>query len=219
MVRSLPSCLEASRFTHSGTLMTDRTELNAKQMRFVQEYLIDLNATQAAVRAGYSAKTADTQGPRLLDNVGVKQAIADAQYKRSKETAIDAAWVLKRLSAEAEADMADLYDDDGLLKPIKQWPLIWRQGLVAGVDIAEETVTIDGKTERRSVVRKLKVSDRTKRIELLGKHISINAFRDQVGLGDPNGDPLPTDVSEFSKNDIARRVAFLLAQGVKNEPQ
>lgn len=193
------------------------SSLNAQQLRFVQEYLIDLNATQAAIRAGYSAKTAHSQGPRLLENVGVQKAIADAQYKRAKATAIDAAWVLKRLSEEAEADMADLYDEAGQLKPIKDWPLIWRQGLIAGVDIAEETVTVDGKTEKRAVVRKVRVSDRVKRLELLGKHISINAFREQVGHGDPDGNPLPaSDVSEFSKNDIARRVAFLLAEGMKS---
>lgn len=195
-------------------------DLTAKQVRFVQEYLIDLNATQAAIRAGYSQKTAKQAGTENLSKPAIKEAVADAQYKRAKETSIDAAWVLKRLSAEAEADMADLYDDAGQLKPIKEWPLIWRQGLVAGVDIAEETITVDGKTERRAVVRKVRVSDRVKRLELLGKHISINAFREQVGHGDPDGNPLPAaDISEFSKNDIARRVAFLLAQGVKNEPQ
>ena len=66
-------------------------------------------------------------------------------------------------------------------------------------------------------VRKIKLSDRIKRVELIGKHVDVQAFREQVGHGDPNGNPLPTPV--LSENDIARRVAFLLAQGMKNASQ
>ena len=65
--------------------------LTAKQQRFVQEFLIDLNATQAAIRAGYSKGTADKQGPRLLANPDVKAAIDAAKIKRSEKTEIDAA--------------------------------------------------------------------------------------------------------------------------------
>jgi phage terminase small subunit len=55
--------------------------LNERQQRFVNEYLIDLNATRACIRAGYSEKTAHSQGPRLLENVGIKEAIRKAQQK------------------------------------------------------------------------------------------------------------------------------------------
>ena len=58
-------------------------KLTPKQQRFVEEYLVDLNATQAAIRAGYSAKTVNQQGPRLLVNVGVQAAIQAAQQERS----------------------------------------------------------------------------------------------------------------------------------------
>lgn len=183
------------------------SDLTAKQARFVQEYLIDLNATQAAIRAGYSTKTARSVGAENLTKPDVQQAIADAQYKRATKTEINAAFILKRLADEATADIADLYDEHGAIKPIKEWPLIWRQGLVSSVKVAEEG---DG-----VVVREIKLSDRIKRLELLGKHISVNAFREQVGHGDPEGNPLPAPVvDELSKNDIARRVAFLLAQGL-----
>lgn len=186
-------------------------ELNAQQLRFVQEYLIDLNATQAATRAGYSARTAHSQGQRLLKHVEVQKAIAEAQYKRAHKTETDAAFVLKRLADEVSADIADLYDDAGRMLPVKQWPLIWRQGLVSGIKVAEE----DGDDGVKVTIREVKLSDRIKRLELLGKHISVNAFRDQVGHGDPDGNPLPAPVvDELSKNDIARRVAFLLAQGL-----
>lgn len=183
------------------------SDLTAKQARFVREYLIDLDATKAAIRAGYSEKTAGQQGFQLLQKTSIKEAIADAQYKRATRTETDAAFVLKRLADEVTADIADLYDEHGSIKPIKEWPLIWRQGLVSSVKVAEEG---DG-----VVVREIKLSDRIKRLELLGKHISVNAFREQVGHGDPEGNPLPAPVvDELSKNDIARRVAFLLAQGL-----
>lgn len=74
--------------------------LNDKQQRFVQEYIKDLNATQAAIRAGYSARTAHSQGPRLLDHVGVSRAIDQAKRERSEKTKIDAEWVLKELQVQ-----------------------------------------------------------------------------------------------------------------------
>ena len=72
-------------------------DLTAKQKRFIEEYLLDLNATQAAIRAGYSEKTAHVQGPRMLENVRVKQAITDAQKERTERVQIDQDWVLARL--------------------------------------------------------------------------------------------------------------------------
>ncbi len=76
--------------------------LPPNQSRFVQEYLIDLNATQAAIRSGYSAKTADVQGPRLLGNARVAEAIQAAQDKRAGKAEVNAQWVLERLIANAE---------------------------------------------------------------------------------------------------------------------
>ena len=68
--------------------------LTPKQDMFVREYLIDLNATQAAIRAGYSAKTADVQASRLLGNVQVAAAVQAAMDKRAEETGLDAKFVL-----------------------------------------------------------------------------------------------------------------------------
>jgi phage terminase small subunit len=150
--------------------------LTPKQQRFVDEYLIDLNATQAAIRAGYEASNADVTGPRMLGNVGIAGAIAERQQERSEKTQIDAAWMLLRLADEATADLADLYGEDGQLLPIKQWPLIWRQGLVAGIE-AEE-LTVEGVT--MGIVRKVKLSDRVKRLELIGRHVNVQAFKENV---------------------------------------
>jgi phage terminase small subunit len=150
--------------------------LTPKQEAFVREYLLDLNATQAAIRAGYSARTAKQQGARLLTNVDVSAALVAAKQERSQKTQIDADWLLTRLAEESTADVAELYNEDGTLKAVKDWPLIWRQGLVAGLDVEEirEQGAVVG------VIRKIKLSDRIKRLELIGRHIDVGAFKDKV---------------------------------------
>ena len=81
------------------------SELTPKQGAFVREYLLDLNATQAAIRAGYSAHTANEQGSRLLANVKVSAAIEQAKIERAEKTKIDAEFVLagiKRVTERCE---------------------------------------------------------------------------------------------------------------------
>lgn len=188
------------------------SDLSPKQARFVQEYLLDLNATQAAIRAGYSEKTANEQSSRLLANVKVSAAIEEAKAKRAERTQINADWLLGRLAEEATADIADLYDDSNNLKPVKDWPLIWRQGLVAGVEI---DALYDGSGEDREQTghtKKIKLSDRLKRLELIGKHVGVQAFRENVGLSGPNGGAIET--KDTSSRDLAKAVAALLAKGL-----
>ncbi len=79
--------------------------LTDRQSRFVQEYLLDLNATQAAARAGYSVKTANEQGARLLANVSVAQAVRQAQAARAERTQLTQDWVLERLRETVERSM------------------------------------------------------------------------------------------------------------------
>jgi phage terminase small subunit len=77
--------------------VTIQGELTDKQRLFCDEYLIDLNATQAAIRAGYSPKTADQQASRLLTNVKVQEYINGRQTKLADKLELDAEWVLRRL--------------------------------------------------------------------------------------------------------------------------
>lgn len=155
--------------------------LTAKQQRFVAEYLIDLNQTQAAIRAGYSEKTAAEQASRLLTNVKVSEAIQAAMKARSERTQIDADWVLKRLARDATADLADLYTEHGTLKPVHEWPIAWRTGLVAGIETVQERDGEDAEGKPvYATVRKVKLLDRTKLVELIGKHVEVGAFKEKV---------------------------------------
>lgn len=94
----------------------------ARQQRFVDEYLIDLNATQAAIRAGYTAKTAAHQASRLLVNVKVAEAVAAAQQRRAERTQIDADCVLRQWVEIASADPRELVE----LRWQPWWPLATR---------------------------------------------------------------------------------------------
>ncbi|EMT2447097.1 terminase small subunit [Acinetobacter baumannii] len=171
--------------------------LRGKQKIFVHEYLKDLNATQAAIRAGYSAKTAGSIGDENLKKPEIQKAITEAQNARIKRLDVDADYVLNRLVQIDQMDVIDIMNDDLSLKPISNWPPIWRQ-YISGLDNMEE---FDGRGEDRSLIgylRKIKWPDKVKNLELLGKHISIGAFKDRVELGNDPDNPL-TDPKAASK--------------------
>lgn len=90
--------------------------MTPQQEAFVREYLIDLNATQAAIRAGYSAKTAGSQGERLLKNVEIAEAIKEAQAKRAERTEITADRVLQEYARIAFYNPGRIFrvDENGL---------------------------------------------------------------------------------------------------------
>lgn len=157
--------------------------MNERHERFVQAYLKDPNATKAAIEAGYSKKTARSQGQRLLTNVDIAKRIATAREERADRLQIDADFVLQRLVEEATADLADLYGENGALKPISEWPQVWRQGLVSGIDVEQQYSYVDGDQVPDGVVTKVRLSDRIKRLELIGKHVDVQAFSDKVIVG------------------------------------
>lgn len=153
--------------------------LTPKQQAFVLEYLIDLNATQAAIRAGYSKRTAGQIGDENLKKPQIAQAIKVAMDSRNKRVQINADYVLNRLVEIDQLDVLDILRDDMSFKPLSEWPKGWRQYLV-GFDIAE---MFEGSGEDRSMVglmKKIKWPDKVKNLELLGKHVAVSAFREQV---------------------------------------
>lgn len=147
-------------------------KLTPKQALFVVEYLKDLNAEQAALRAGYSATTA--RRGAILSDPRVQRAVEEGAKARADRTQINADWVLRRLAAMADADMSDLYGPGGELLPADQWPEVWRRGLVAGVESAEG--------EAGATLRKVKLADRLKVLELIGRHVGVGAWRDKVDV-------------------------------------
>lgn len=149
-------------------------KLIAKQQRFVDEYTKDLCAKEAAIRAGYSKKSAECIGYQLLQKPLVKEAIASALEGRATRTKVDADYVLNRLAEIDQLDVLDILDNTGNLLPIKDWPKAWRQ-TISGLDIQE---LLTGEIE--TIVRKIKMPDKLKNLELIGRHVDVSAFRDRV---------------------------------------
>lgn len=149
--------------------------LTDKQDMFCREYLIDLNATQAAIRAGYSEKTAPTIACENLIKPNVQERIAQLKAERNEQVSIDAAYVLKRLVEIDQMDVLDILNDSGDLKPISDWPSVWRTTL-SGLDIQ----AMSSEEGTAALMKKIKWPDKVKNLELLGKHVTVQAFREQV---------------------------------------
>ncbi|MCC8376700.1 terminase small subunit, partial [Photorhabdus kayaii] len=109
--------------------------LTGKQEMFCREYLVDLNATQAAIRAGYSDKTANRIGSENLTKLDIQKRISELKSDRNEVVKIDAEYVLKRLVEIDRMDVLDIIDDDGRLKAVSEWPVVWRTTL-SGFDIS-----------------------------------------------------------------------------------
>lgn len=139
--------------------------MTAKQKRFVDEYLIDLNATQAAIRAGYSVKTANEQAARLLANVSIQEAISKKMAERSKRTGVNQDRVVLELAKIAFVKMTDVVDSNGRIR----------------ADASEDDLAcIESIKYKRSdndsggnVEREVKVASKLKALELLGKHLGM----------------------------------------------
>lgn len=130
--------------------------LNDQQQRFVEEYLIDLNATQAAFRAGYSEKTAKQQGSRLLTHVDVQKAITAAQEARSKRVGVTQDYVLQSIIQTMER-----------CKQVE--PVVDRKG---------DPVMVETESGALAQAFTFNAGGVLKGAELLGKHLKL--FTDKV---------------------------------------
>lgn len=154
-------------------------KLTAKQEAFCREYLVDLNATQAAIRAGYSKNTAKATGSENLTKPDIAANIAEMKGKRMERAEINADYVLNRLIEIDEMDIADILDDQCGIKPVKEWPKAWRRTL-SGMDVSELWEGSGDEREIAGLLKKIKWPDKLKNLELLGKHIEVNAFKEVV---------------------------------------
>lgn len=151
--------------------------LPLKQRHFVANYLANgFNATDAAKAAGYSAKTADTQGSRLLVNVKVRAVIAARTGKALAKREITAERVLDEIAKLAFFDPRKLFTADGSLIPVTELG-DEEAASIAGLEVVTRT---DGKGEDadRIVLSKIKLADKGRNLERLGRHLKL--FTDTV---------------------------------------
>ena len=147
--------------------------LKAKQSCFVQEYLIDLNATQAAIRAGYSPRTADAIGLENLGKPAIKEAIAEAMKAREQRTHITQDRVLQELARLAFCDLRKAFKDDGTLKLPKDIDDETAAAL-AGIDTTS-TMAPGGDDEAPMslVTKKIKTFDKGAALTLAMRHLGM----------------------------------------------
>ena len=152
-----------------------------KQQRFVEEYLVDLNATQAAVRAGYSEKTAKSQGQRLLTNADIQEAVAEARQARSDRTQVTQDMVLKELAKIGFSDLRNVFTGVGGIVDVQDWD----DEIAGAISSVEVVRRQSGEYDENNnpipeYVHKLKVWDKNSALEKLGKHLGM--FSDKVDV-------------------------------------
>ena len=147
--------------------------MTPKQERFVEEYLVDLNATQAAIRAGYSEQTARVIGHENLTKPDIQKAITAAREKQQRRVEITADRVLEEYAKIAFFDPRKLFTADGGIKPPEQW-----DDDVAAVIGALDVVEIGDDGEMIGRVKKLKLIDKKGALDSIGKHLGM--FVDKV---------------------------------------
>lgn len=155
-------------------------ELTPRQARFAVEYLVDLNATQAAIRAGYAKANADVVGPQLLGKTWVADEIRRQQAERAARTEVTIDRVIRELARVAFNDARAYFDERHDMKAIGD--LGEDQGAaLAGVEV---DALFDGRGDDRMLVghtRKLKFWPKVPALELLGRH--LGAFKENKPLG------------------------------------
>jgi phage terminase small subunit len=185
------------------------SKLTAKQQAFVDEYLIDLNATQAAIRAGYSVKTAEQQGYQLLQKTSVSEAIAVAMAKRSRRTGISQDRILQQLAKIAFSDMKDVMEWKTIQYPLTDFegkPILDPDGNQETDPhlriILKESSEVDGAVIQEisesnkggMITHTVKLNDRMKALELLGKHLGMWTDKQQIEVITPTFvDDVPAD--------------------------
>jgi len=158
----------------SAKKQSKNTKITDKKRIFAMEYLVDRNATRAAIKAGYSANSAHVTGCRLLKDPKVKALLLEHNEKIEQQTIVNAAWVRQQLYLHATADLRKLLDNNGNLLPVDQWP----DDHAAAID-GLEINTILG-DDHPAQVTKIKRTSTLKALELLGKHTDIQAFKEVV---------------------------------------
>lgn len=158
---------------------TQYKPLTAMQEAYAQEYTkCPENQTQAAINAGFSPNTAAVKASVMMRDERIQKRIAELMEERNKRLRVSADYVLIRLVEIDQMDVIDILNDDGTLKPIREWPKIWRTTL-SGFDLSSTIMNMD-ETSIETILKKIKWPDKVNNLELIGKHVDVNAFKERL---------------------------------------
>jgi phage terminase small subunit len=175
--------------------------------RFVLEYLKDFNATRAAIRSGYSPKTAASQGQRLLKSPIVGAAISKAQIDLLKATEVSPERVLKALAETAFLDPGEFFDNHGKLRPIDKMPQAARRHILDVLKVEELFENRRGKTKHIGRRYKLNLSCKSAALKALVKYLQKSTAISRVA-GDDKSEPKSPSPAEMKGRGSFRQQRF-----------
>ena len=159
---------------------TQYKPLTVMQEAYAQEYVkCPENQTQAAINAGFSPKSAHVKASTMMRDERIQKRIAELMEERNKRLRVSADYVLLRLVEIDQMDVLDILNDDMSIKPVSQWPKVWRQYL-SGFDLADMFEGRGDEKELVGILKKIKWPDKVKNLELIGKHVDVNAFKERM---------------------------------------
>lgn len=172
-----------------------------KQEVFCQAIAYDpaLNDSDA-LRKAYNCErmkpeTINRKAHELKDKPNIVARIAKLREERANRTQINADYVLTRLGDMDKMDVIDILNDDGSMKPVRDWPKVWRIS-ISGIDISELLAASGDEKKTTAMIKKIKWPDKVKNLELIGKHIDVQAFKDKI---DHSGEIAIHNLSEDEK--------------------
>ena len=149
------------------------------QEAYCQSYIkTPENQSQAAIDAGFSPNTAAVKASVMMRDERIQKRIAELMEERNKRNRVCADYVLMRLVEIDQMDVLDILNDDGSLKPIREWPKIWRTTL-SGFDLSSTIMNMN-EDSIETILKKIKWPDKVKNLELIGKHVDVNAFKERL---------------------------------------
>ncbi|HFI9533479.1 TPA: terminase small subunit [Escherichia coli] len=158
---------------------TQYKPLTAMQEAYCQSYIkTPENQSHAAIDAGFSPNTAAVKASVMMRDERIRKRIAELMEERNKRNRVSADYVLMRLVEIDQMDVLDILNDDGSLKPIREWPKIWRTTL-SGFDLSSTIMNMN-EDSIETILKKIKWPDKVKNLELIGKHVDVNAFKERL---------------------------------------
>ncbi|EKC9007020.1 terminase small subunit [Salmonella enterica] len=159
---------------------TQYKPLTAMQEAYAQEYTkCPENQTQAAINAGFSPNTAAVKASVMMRDERIQKRITELMEERNKRLRVSADYVLLRLVEIDQMDVIDILNDDMSIKPVSEWPKVWRQYLT-GFELADMFEGRGDEKELVGILKKIKWPDKVKNLELIGKHVDVNAFKERL---------------------------------------
>lgn len=162
-----------------------------RQEKACQEYVLNGGDQSKAYRAAFpqskrwKPETVHVKASVLFKEDKVQIRVAELQEEAARvaqeQFQVDASYVLRRLVEIDQMDLLDILKDDGSLKPVHEWPKVWRS-FISGMDVSELFEGRGDEREMIGVLKKIKWPDKVKNLELLGNHVQVQAFKSQLGV-------------------------------------